>query len=207
MCWKNVNKIFYSSSACVYPEFNQLNPLDPNCSKRFFYLAQPDSEYGWEKLFSERIYLAFNKNHNLEVRIGSFHNAYTPMGTWQGGEKVPAAMIRKAIEANENDSIEAWGSGEKTRSFLYIEECVNAVIQLMNSNHKEPINIGSGRLKTINDLAKKKITLSNKKIEIINLEGGDFIKKYGLPCQLGVMGRNSDNTVLKSCLVGKFIKI
>jgi len=163
MCWKNVKKLFYSSSACVYPEFNQLNPLDPNCSKRFFYLAQPDSEYGWEKLFSERIYLAFNKNHNLEVRIGSFHNAYTPMGTWQGGEKVPAAMIRKAIEANENDSIEAWGSGEKTRSFIYIEECVNAVVQLMNSNHKEPINIGSGRLKTINDLAKKKLNYQIKK--------------------------------------------
>lgn len=184
MCWKNVKKIFYSSSACVYPEFNQLNPLDPNCSKRFFYLAQPDSEYGWEKLFSERIYLAFNKNHNLEVRIGSFHNAYTPMRTWQGGEKVPAAMIRKAIEANENDSIEAWGSGEKTRSFLYIEECVNAVVQLMNSNHKEPINIGSGRLKTINDLAKKKIKLSNKKIEIINLEGGRFYKKIWSPLSI-----------------------
>ena len=196
---KKVKKVFYSSSACMYPEHNQLDPDNPNCEESSAYPANPDSEYGWEKLFSERLYLSFYRNYKLNVRIARFHNIFGPKGTWNGGkEKAPAAMIRKVCEANEGGVIEVWGNGQQTRSFLYVEECVEAVLKLMNSEFMGPVNIGSEEMISINKLAQMAIDISQKKIKIKNIDGEEFIKKYGFKCPLGVMGRNSDNKLFKS---------
>ncbi|MFH1946891.1 MAG: NAD-dependent epimerase/dehydratase family protein [Candidatus Magasanikbacteria bacterium] len=178
-----VGKIFYSSSACVYPEFNQLDPDNPNCREDSAYPAQPDSEYGWEKLFSERLFLAFAKNYDLNVRIARFHNIFGPEGTWEGGrEKAPAAFCRKVAEKSDGSEIEMWGDGKQTRSFLYVDECLEAVRRLMDSDFKEPINIGSEEMVTINQLAEMTAEIANKKINIKHIDGPQ-----------GVRGRNSDN--------------
>ncbi len=195
---KKVKKVFYSSSACMYPEYNQIDPENPNCEESSAYPANPDSEYGWEKLFSERLFLAFNRNYKLDVRIGRFHNIFGPMGTWTGGkEKAPAAMIRKVAEASNDGEIEVWGDGKQTRSFLYVDECIEAVIRLMNSDFLGPVNIGSEEMVSINELAKIAINISKKNISINNLDGKDFVDKYGFNCPVGVRGRNSDNKLYK----------
>ena len=195
---KNVKKVFYSSSACMYPEHNQLDPENPNCSEDSAYPANPDSEYGWEKLFSERLFLSFHRNYNLNVRIARFHNIFGPQGTWTGGkEKAPAAMMRKVAEAKSGSEIEVWGDGLQTRSFLHVEECVEAVLKLMSSEFKEPVNIGSEEMVTINQLAEHAIKISGKKLKIKNIKGEEFKSKYGFACPTGVRGRNSDNTVYR----------
>jgi GDP-D-mannose 3',5'-epimerase len=191
---KNVKKVFYSSSACMYPEHNQLDPNNPNCEESSAYPANPDSEYGWEKLFSERIYLSFMRNYGLNVRIARFHNIFGPQGTWKGGkEKAPAAMCRKAAETPEGGVLEVWGDGSQTRSFLFIDECLEAIVRLMNSDFTGPVNIGSEEMVTINQLAQMAIDLSGKDITIKNIYGDEFMSKYGHKCPTGVKGRNSDN--------------
>jgi len=194
-----VKRIFYSSSACMYPEHNQLDPNNPNCEESSAYPANPDSEYGWEKLFSERLFLAFNRNYNLDVRIARFHNIFGPQGTWKGGkEKAPAAMCRKAAETEDGGVIEVWGDGQQTRSFLYIDECVDAVLRLMRQDQfLGPVNIGSEEMVTINQLAELAIAASGKNITIVNIAGEEFEAKYGFKCPVGVRGRNSDNTLYK----------
>ena len=183
---EGVKKIFYSSSACMYPEYNQMDPNNPKCSEDSAYPAAPDSKYGWEKLFSERLYLSYQRNYGIEVRIARFHNIFGPQGTWSGGkEKAPAAMCRKAVEAKEGSHIEVWGDGKQTRSFLYIDECIEAVLRLMNSNFTGPVNIGSEEMISINDFAKMAMDISGKKLHIKNIEG-----------PTGVRGRNSDNKLL-----------
>jgi len=196
---KKIKKVFYSSSACMYPEHNQLDPNNPNCEESSAYPANPDSEYGWEKLFSERLYLAYNRNYELDVRIARFHNIFGPQGTWKGGkEKVPAAMCRKAAELQNGDSLEVWGDGYQTRSFLYVDECVEAVIKFMEQDgFLGTVNIGSEEMVTINQLAKYAINASDKNITISNISGDDFINKYGFKCPVGVRGRNSDNKLFK----------
>jgi nucleoside-diphosphate-sugar epimerase len=195
---KGVKKVFYSSSACMYPEHNQLDPNNPNCEESSAYPANPDSEYGWEKLFSERLFLAYNRNYKLDVRIARFHNIFGPQGTWNGGkEKAPAAMCRKVAETLNGESIEVWGDGLQTRSFLYVSECVEAVLRLMNSDFKGPVNIGSEEMVSINQLAEMAIKISGKSIFINNLGGQEFIDKYGFTCPTGVRGRNSDNKLYK----------
>jgi nucleoside-diphosphate-sugar epimerase len=195
---KNVKKLFYSSSACMYPEHNQLDPNNPNCEESSAYPANPDSEYGWEKLFSERIFLAFNKNYGLNVRIARFHNIFGPYGTYKGGrEKAPAAMLRKVLEIDNGGELEVWGNGSQTRSFLYIDECIEAVLRLMDSDFTGPVNIGSEEMITINQLAQMAIDISGKNITIKNLFGQDFFDKYGYKCPTGVKGRNSDNRLFK----------
>lgn len=196
---KKVKKVFYSSSACMYPEHNQLEPDNPNCEESSAYPANPDSEYGWEKLFSERLYLAFMRNYSLNVRIARFHNIFGPYGTWNGGkEKAPAAMVRKALETAEGEELEVWGDGNQTRSFLYIDECLEAVDRLMKSDFVGPVNIGSEEMVTINQLAEMAIRISNKKIMVKNIFGDEFISKYGFKCPTGVRGRNSDNKLYES---------
>lgn len=191
---KNIKKVFYSSSACMYPEHNQLDPDNPNCEESSAYPANPDSEYGWEKLFSERLFFAFNRNYKLDVRVARFHNIFGPQGTWKDGkEKAPAAMCRKAAETKEGESFEVWGDGLQTRSFLYVDECIEAVLRLMESDFLGPVNIGSDEMVTINQLAEMAIKISGKSIEINNLGGQEFIDKYGFSCPMGVRGRNSDN--------------
>lgn len=186
--WKA--KIFYSSSACMYPSHNQEDPNNPLCSEDSAYPANPDSEYGWEKLFSERLYLAANRNEHLDVRVARFHNIYGPEGTYEGGrEKAPAAMCRKVATAPDGGRIEVWGPGNQTRSFLYIDDCVEAVLRLMDSDFLGPVNIGSEEMISINDLAKMAIDISGKDIEIVNVEG-----------PVGVMGRNSDNKLIREKL-------
>ena len=193
---KKVGKVFYSSSACMYPEHNQLDPNNPNCEESSAYPANPDSEYGWEKLFSERLFLAFNRNYGLDVRVARFHNIFGPMGTWTGGkEKAPAAMCRKVAEGQSE--IEVWGDGQQTRSFLYVDECVESVLRLMESEFLGPVNIGSEEMVTINELAQMAIDISGKDIKINNIGGQDFIDKYGFSCPVGVRGRNSDNKLYK----------
>ncbi len=195
---KGVRRVFYSSSACMYPEYNQLDPLTPNCEESSAYPADPDSEYGWEKLFSERLYLAFHRNYNLDVRIGRFHNIFGPMGTWKGGkEKAPAAMCRKAAETPEGGEMEVWGDGQQTRSFLYIDDCVEAVLRFMRADFMGPVNIGSEEMVTINQLARMAIDISGKNIRIHNIGGQEFIDKYGFKCPVGVRGRNSDNKLYR----------
>lgn len=195
---KGVKKVFYSSSACMYPAHNQLDPDNPMCSESSAYPAEPDSEYGWEKLFSERLYKAFERNYGLNVRIGRFHNIFGVDGTWDGGkEKAPAAMCRKAAMCANGDSLEVWGDGIQTRSFLYIDECIEAVQRLMASDFKEPVNIGSEEMVSINQLAQIAIDLSGKDISINNLQGEDFKKKYGHDVPMGVRGRNSDNKLFR----------
>jgi nucleoside-diphosphate-sugar epimerase len=194
-----VKRVFYSSSACMYPEHNQLDPNNPNCEESSAYPANPDSEYGWEKLFSERLFLAFNRNYNLDVRIARFHNIFGPQGTWKDGkEKAPAAMCRKAAETPDGGEIEVWGDGLQTRSFLYIDECVDAVLRLMRQEQfLGPVNIGSEEMVTINKLAELAIAASGKNITIKNIGGEEFETKYGFKCPTGVRGRNSDNTLYK----------
>jgi len=194
---KGIKRIFYSSSACMYPEHNQLDPDNPNCEESSAYPANPDSEYGWEKLFSERLFLAFNRNYGLDVRVARFHNIFGPMGTWTGGkEKAPAAMCRKAAEAVSE--IEVWGDGQQTRSFLYIDDCVEAVLRFMRQEEfYGPVNIGSEEMVTINQLAQMAINISGKEIQISNIQGKEFEEKYGFPCPVGVRGRNSDNKLYK----------
>jgi len=185
-----IKKVLYTSSACVYPEHNQLDKDNPTCVEHSVYPANPDSEYGWEKLFSERLFLAFNRNYNLNVRIARFHNIFGPQGTWVGGkEKAPAAMIRKACEASNNGEIEVWGDGKQTRSFLYVEECVEAVLRLMDSDFLGPVNIGSEEMVTINELAAIVMGIAKKDIKINHIDG-----------PLGVRGRNSDNRLIKERL-------
>jgi nucleoside-diphosphate-sugar epimerase len=196
---KKVKKVFYSSSACAYPEYNQMDPNNPKCAEKDAYPAEPDSEYGWEKLFSERLYLAYNRNHKLDVRIARFHNIFGPCGTYKGGkEKAPAAMCRKAIETPDGGEFEVWGDGLQTRSFLYIDECVDAVMMFMRQDQfLGPVNIGSEEMVTINELAQMAINLSGKNIKIKNLAGEEFKQKYGFKCPTGVRGRNSDNTLYR----------
>jgi nucleoside-diphosphate-sugar epimerase len=182
-----VSKIFYSSSACMYPLYNQLDPDNPKCTEDSAYPAAPDSEYGWEKLFSERLYLSYHRNYGINVRIARFHNIFGPQGTWRGGkEKAPAAMSRKVAEAKDGGYIEVWGDGHQTRSFLYIDECLEAVRRLVESDFTGPVNIGSEEMISINDFAKMAIDISGKKLSIKNIEG-----------PTGVRGRNSDNRLLK----------
>jgi len=183
----NVGKIFYSSSACIYPEYNQMDPDNPKCSEDSAYPAAPDSEYGWEKLFSERLYLSYMRNHGLQVRVGRFHNIYGPEGSWNNSkEKAPAAICRKVAEAQDGGSIDIWGDGKQTRSFLYVDECVEAVLRFMKSDFCGPVNIGSEEMIAINDLARMVIEISGKNITINNIAG-----------PLGVRGRNSDNNVFR----------
>ena len=175
----NVKKIFYSSSACMYPEHNQIDPDNPNCKESSAYPANPDSEYGWEKLFSERLFLSFMRNKDIEVRIARYHNIFGPYGTWKGGrEKAPAAMCRKAAELKSGESLEVWGPGNQTRSFLYIDECVEATYRLMESDFTGPVNIGSEEMVTINDLACLAIKFSGKNLSIHNIDGNEFEEKY-----------------------------
>ena len=193
-----VDKVFYSSSACMYPEHNQLDPNNPNCTEDSAYPANPDSEYGWEKLFSERLFLAFMRNKNLTVRVARFHNIFGPYGTWTGGrEKAPAAFCRKVAEAADGSQIEIWGPGTQTRSFLHVDECVEAVFRFMHSDFEGPVNIGSEEMISINDFAQMAIDISGKNLTINNIDGDEFIKKYGHKCPVGVNGRNSDNTLYK----------
>jgi nucleoside-diphosphate-sugar epimerase len=196
---KKIKKVFYSSSACIYPEYNQLDPNNPNCEESSAYPANPDSEYGWEKLFSERLYFAFNRNYGLDVRVARFHNIFGPYGTWIGGkEKAPAAMCRKAAELKDGDEIEVWGDGKQTRSFLYIDECIESVLKFMEQQKfLGPVNIGSEEMVTINQLAQYAINSSGKNIKIKNIDGEEFKLKYGFRCPVGVRGRNSDNTLYK----------
>jgi len=196
---KSVKRIFYSSSACMYPEHNQLDPNNPNCEESSAYPANPDSEYGWEKLFSERLFLAFNRNYGLDVRVARFHNIFGPYGTWKGGkEKAPAAMCRKAAETPDGGEIEVWGDGQQTRSFLYIDECIEATLRFMRQDSfLGPVNIGSEEMVTINQLAQFAIDASNKNITIRNIDGNEFKAKYGFKCPVGVRGRNSDNKLYK----------
>ena len=184
---RNSKHIFYSSSACMYPEENQLDPSNPNCKEDSAYPANPDSEYGWEKLFSERLFLAFAKNYNFEVRIARYHNIFGPEGTWCGGkEKAPAAICRKIANAQSGDQIEIWGDGMQTRSFLIIDECLEGTIRLMRSNYKMPLNIGSDQMVTINELA-----------DTVALVSGKIIHKKHINGPQGVRGRNSDNSLIK----------
>jgi nucleoside-diphosphate-sugar epimerase len=193
---KNTDRIFYSSSACMYPEHNQLDPNNPNCTEDSAYPADPDSEYGWEKLFSERVFLAFMRNYGITVRVARYHNIFGPEGTWDGGrEKAPAAMCRKAALAEDGDSVEVWGPGTQTRSFLYIDECIEATIRFMREDFVGPVNIGSEEMIAMNDFAKMAIEVSEKKLDVYNIDGDDFYNKYGHQCPVGVNGRNSDNSL------------
>ena len=185
-----VRKLFYSSSACVYAKHNQDDPDNPKCSEDSAYPAAPDSEYGWEKLFSERLYLSFNKNYGMDVRIARFHNVFGPNGIWRGGrEKAPAAICRKVAEAPEGSSIELWGDGKQTRSFLYIDECLEGMHRLMDSSFTGPINIGSEEMVSINQLAEMVMDIAGKKLSITHIEG-----------PLGVRGRTSHNELIHKSL-------
>ena len=188
---KNRTKIFYSSSACAYPEFNQLDPDNPNCSEDSAYPAQPDSEYGWEKLFSERLYFAYNRNHGIPVRVARYHNIFGPEGTWDGGrEKAPAAICRKVASLpEEGGAIEVWGDGLQTRSFLFVTECVEATRRLMDSDFMGPVNIGSEEMVTINQLVDTAAKVAGKDVQKIHIDG-----------PLGVRGRNSDNNLIREKL-------
>jgi nucleoside-diphosphate-sugar epimerase len=183
-----IKKLFYSSSACIYPKYNQLDPDNPKCSEMSAYPADPDSEYGWEKLFSERVYLSFSRNYGLDVRIARFHNIFGPEGSWNDGkEKAPAAICRKVAETFDGGTIEIWGDGKQTRSFLYIDECLEAVSRLMESDFPDPVNIGSEEMVTINQLAEYIIDIAQKNITIKHVPG-----------PTGVRGRNSDNRLIRN---------
>jgi nucleoside-diphosphate-sugar epimerase len=185
-----VKKFFYSSSACMYPEYNQLDPANPKCSEDSAYPAAPDSEYGWEKLFSERLYMSYMRNYKVQVRVARFHNIFGPLGTWRDGrEKAPAAICRKVAEAQDGGEIEIWGDGLQTRSFLYIDECLEGVRRLMESDFTGPVNIGSEEMVTINQLAEMAIGMSGKKLGIRHIDG-----------PMGVRGRNSDNRLIREKL-------
>ncbi|MEO1249715.1 MAG: NAD-dependent epimerase/dehydratase family protein [Pseudomonadota bacterium] len=185
-----VERVFYSSSACIYPERNQLDPDNPNCAEESAYPADPDSEYGWEKLFSERLFAAFAKNDGLRCHVARYHNIFGPMGTWDGGrEKAPAAICRKVAMAKDGDSIEIWGDGQQTRSFLFVDECLEGTLRLTRSDFSGPVNIGSEEMISINDLAKMVIEISGKDLSLSHIPG-----------PLGVRGRNSDNRLIREKL-------
>ena len=185
-----IRKVFYSSSACMYPEYNQTNPKAPVTREDSAYPASPDSEYGWEKLFSERLYLAYHRNYGIETRVARYHNIFGPEGTWTGGkEKAPAALCRKIAEANDGESIEMWGDGEQTRSFLYIDECIEGTLQLMRSSFTGPVNIGSEEMVTINRLAALVANIAGKEISVRHTPGPE-----------GVRGRNSHNELIYKML-------
>jgi nucleoside-diphosphate-sugar epimerase len=184
------NRIFYSSSACIYPEYNQLDPENPRLAEDSVYPAQPDSEYGWEKLFSERLYLSYHRNYGMEIRIGRYHNVFGPCGTWNDGkEKSPAALCRKVAEATHAGSIDVWGDGLQTRSFLYIDECLEATIRLLRSDWTGPVNIGSDEMISINNLALMIMDVAKKPLSIKHIDG-----------PTGVRGRNSDNRLIEEKL-------
>jgi len=184
-------KIFFSSSACMYPEHNQLDPDNPDCHEDSAYPANPDSEYGWEKLFSERLYFAYNRNYGIPVRVARYHNIFGPEGTWRGGkEKAPAAICRKVAELPEKGGIiDVWGDGKQTRSFLYIDECIEATRRLMDSDFIGPVNIGSEEMVSINQLVDITAKVAGKKVE-----------KNHIPGPLGVRGRNSNNDLIREKL-------
>jgi GDP-D-mannose 3', 5'-epimerase len=187
---RNVKRIFYSSSACMYPAYNQEDPDNPNCAEDSAYPAAPDSEYGWEKLFSERLYLAFNRNYGMQNRVARYHNIFGPEGTWRGGkEKAPAAICRKVAEAKNGGEIEIWGDGNQTRSFLYIDECVEGTLRLARSEYPGPFNIGSEEMVTINQLAELAMDIAGKQLATRHVPG-----------PLGVRGRNSDNRLIAKVL-------
>jgi len=187
---KNIYNIFYSSSACVYPEHNQMDPNNPLCAEDSVYPANPDSEYGWEKLFSERLYLTYAKNYKLNCKIARYHNIFGPLGTWNGGrEKVPAALCRKIAKAKKGESIDIWGDGQQTRSFLFIDDCLEATTRLLRSDWSGPVNIGSEQMVTINQLAEIIMQIANKQVTLNHIKG-----------PLGVRGRNSDNRLIKKML-------
>ncbi len=189
-CRAGVRRFFYSSSACIYPEHNQRDADNPMCSEESAYPAAPDSEYGWEKLFSERLYAAYSRNLGVEVHVARFHNIFGPNGTWTGGrEKSPAAICRKIAEAPEGGEIEIWGDGQQTRSFLYVDECVEGIRRLMESDFAGPVNIGSEEMVTINRLAEMVMEIAAKKLSIKHIPG-----------PLGVRGRNSDNKLIRERL-------
>jgi len=185
-----INKLFFSSSACIYPRYNQINSNNPKCAEESAYPADPDSEYGWEKLFSERLYLAYKRNYKLQVRIARLHNIFGPEAAWTGGrEKVPAALCRKIAMAENGKEIEIWGDGQQTRSFLYIDECIEGIRRLMASDFIGPVNIGSSEMVTINQLAKLIMDIAGKKLKLKHCDG-----------PVGVRGRNSDNRLIKEKL-------
>ena len=187
---RNIKRIFYSSSACVYPEFNQLDPDNPTTEESSVYPAQPDSDYGWEKLFSERLYLAYHRNYGMEVRVARYHNIFGPEGSWNDGrEKAPAAFCRKVAEAEDGGEIEMWGDGEQTRSFMYVDECLDATLRFARSDWTGPVNIGSEEMVSINDLAKMVMDIAGKNLSINHIPG-----------PLGVRGRNSDNNLYEKML-------
>ena len=183
----NVKSVFYTSSACIYPEFNQIDPNNPTCHEASAYPAMPDSEYGWEKLFSERLYASYSRNYDIRVRIARLHNVFGPNGSWNNGkEKAPAALCRKVAECNNGDAIEVWGPGNQTRSFLYIDEAVEGIHRIMNSNYDKPVNLGSSTFISINDLVILIAKIANKQVTISNVPG-----------PVGVMGRTSDNKLIQ----------
>ena len=190
MVKKNIKKVFYSSSACIYPEHNQLDPSNPNCEEFSAYPANPDSDYGWEKLFSERLYMAYSRNYNIRVRIARFHNVFGPFGIWQGGkEKAPAALCRKIAEVPDGGNIEIWGDGNQTRSFLYIDDCIEGIHRIMAGEYDKPLNLGSDRIISINELIQLIASVAKKQINIINIPG-----------PTGVRGRNSHNKLIKEVI-------
>jgi GDP-D-mannose 3', 5'-epimerase len=187
---RNNKRIFYSSSACMYPEHNQLDPDNPNCAEQSAYPAAPDSEYGWEKLFSERLYLAYGRNHGVDVRIARYHNIFGPEGSWNDGrEKAPAAVCRKVAMATNGGEVEIWGDGKQTRSFLYIDECLEGTLRLMRSDFSGPVNIGSDEMVTIDRL-----------VDLVAGIAGKSIKKRHIDGPTGVRGRNSDNRLISEKL-------
>jgi nucleoside-diphosphate-sugar epimerase len=187
---RTIKRIFYSSSACMYPAHNQLDPDAPNCEEGSAYPAEPDSEYGWEKLFSERLYLSYGRCHGMEVRIARYHNIFGPEGAWSGGrEKAPAALCRKVALAENGGCIDIWGDGEQTRSFLYVSECIEGTVRLMRSRFTGPVNIGSEEMVTINQLAEMIMSIADKRLEKRHIAG-----------PLGVRGRNSDNRLISQKL-------
>ena len=187
---RGVQRVFYSSSACIYPKHNQDDPNNPNCAEESAYPAEPDSEYGWEKLFSERLYMAYNRNYGMACRVARYHNIFGPEGTWRGGrEKAPSALCRKVAQARPGDTIEVWGDGRQTRSFLYVDECIEGTTRLMRSEVTVPVNIGSDEMISINALAQMVIDMSGKQLGIRNIDGPQ-----------GVRGRNSDNRLIKQML-------
>jgi nucleoside-diphosphate-sugar epimerase len=187
---RTIKRVFYSSSACMYPSHNQEDPDNPNCAEDSAYPANPDSEYGWEKLFSERLFLAYNRNHGMQNRVARYHNIFGPEGTWQGGkEKAPAAMCRKVALANSGDTIDMWGDGLQTRSFLYVDECLEGTTRLLRSGWEGPVNIGSDEMVTINQLLNTVAQIAGKTIHVNHIPGPQ-----------GVRGRNSDNRLIQEKL-------
>jgi len=187
---RNIRSVFYSSSACIYPAYNQEDPDNPNCAEASAYPAAPDSEYGWEKLFSERLFLSYNRNYGMRNRVARYHNIFGPEGTWTGGkEKAPAAICRKVAMASSGDAIEIWGDGKQTRSFLYVDECLEGTTRLMRSDFEGPVNIGSEEMVTINGL-----------VDIVAEIAGKRIDKHHIPGPTGVRGRNSDNRLIEETL-------